>query len=131
MALKIDSPTLESWKAAGVRSVIVRFVTGGCAGTKISVEKEPENISGLRFVDLGGIVAYFDDADAPRLDGARITRTEKNGKETWIFSGPEVKGRCGCGSSFSFEKSDKPALGHADLEKLAGLKARFSSPKGA
>ncbi|MDQ1344221.1 MAG: hypothetical protein QG650_941 [Patescibacteria group bacterium] len=128
MTLKFDSPTLAVWKNSGIAAVLVRFVNGGCAGMKISVEISPRDVSGLSSCDVGGITTYFRKDDRERLDGARLTRTEKDGKEKWIYSGPSVKGRCGCGSSFSFTDSDSKAAKHVavDIAKIADLKARLA-----
>ncbi|MDQ1344083.1 MAG: hypothetical protein QG650_803, partial [Patescibacteria group bacterium] len=129
MTLKFDSPTLAVWKNSGIAAVLVRFVNGGCAGTKISVEISPRDVSGLSACDVGGITAYFQEVDRERLDGARLTRMEKGGKEKWIYSAHSVKGRCGCGSSFSFTESDgKSAAKHVavDIAKIADLKARLA-----
>jgi Fe-S cluster assembly iron-binding protein IscA len=129
MTLKFDSPTLAVWKNAGVLAVLVRFVNGGCAGTRISVEISPHDVSGLSSCDVGGIMAYFQEVDRERLDTARLTKVEKNGKEKWMYSDSAVKGRCGCGSSFSFTELDtKGATRHVavDIAKIADLKTRLA-----
>lgn len=135
---RIDSPTLALWKSENVRSVVVRFVSGGCAGTKLSVERTDEIPAGFESFDLGGTVAHFDPSDRERLEGARITRVEKGAKEVWMYVAPKVLGRCGCGSSFSFSPFEKASSAHSDAKgrspsetgidpaKLSALKARFA-----
>ena len=51
-------------------------------------------------------------SDNPHLQWAR---------EKYIFSNPKIQDRCGCGTSFSFEKK----VPKIDLEKLRLLKDRF------
>ncbi len=85
MALKIDSPTLSVWNAAGISSVRVRFVRGGCAGTKVSVTPAESADSVLPCFEVSGIAVHFEDADRSLLQDARLTRMEKNGKEIWLY----------------------------------------------
>ncbi|MFB0965238.1 MAG: hypothetical protein QMC36_06190 [Patescibacteria group bacterium] len=91
MALKIDSPTLSLWNSSGIKSVRVRFITGGCAGTKVSVTPADSSETGLPSFDVGGISAHFEEADREKLDGARLTRIDKNGREVWMYSAATVK----------------------------------------
>lgn len=131
MALKIDSPTLSLWNSSGVKAVRVRFVSGGCAGTKVSVV--PESVTDSQespFFEQGGIRVRFDESDRGLLQDARLTRVEKNGKEVWLYAAQIVKGRCGCGSSFTFDAEKNPVSKHdvapkIDLKKLAELKNAF------
>ncbi|MGB2111463.1 MAG: hypothetical protein ACPHY8_06730 [Patescibacteria group bacterium] len=51
-------------------------------------------------------------SDNPHLQGV---------KDKYIFSNPKIQDRCGCGTSFSFEKK----VPKIDLEKLRLLKDRF------
>ena len=57
-----------------------------------------------------------------------ITRTvtaDHTGQEKtrYIFSNPKVEDRCGCGTSFAFEKK----VPKIDLEKLKLLRERFGN----
>lgn len=85
MALKIDSPTLSVWNAAGISSVRVRFVRGGCAGTKVSVSPAESADTALPHFDVGSVRAHFEESDRELLQDARLTRVEKNGKEIWMY----------------------------------------------
>lgn len=142
--LRFDPATLARWKDAGVTEVAVRLVRGGCAGTKVSVEENPpsESVGGLSREDVpGGPALRFEASDRDKLEGARITGVEKSGKRVWIFSAGNVKGRCGCGTSFSFDsafsggshagKGDSDAAarknpGTPDFSKLSAIKATFA-----
>jgi Fe-S cluster assembly iron-binding protein IscA len=122
MALIIDRPTLALWKSQGVSKVFVGFSNGGCSGTKLSVTTDAFDTTGLVKAEItNGIDAYFRAEDAGKLSEGRATRVEKNGKQQWIFTSGSVRGRCGCGTSFSF--SDAPAKPKIDHSKLALLRA--------
>lgn len=86
MALKIDSPTLSLWNASGISAVRVRFVRGGCAGTKVSVAPAESGELELPSFDVGGVRAHFDESDRELLQEARLTRVDKNGKEIWLYT---------------------------------------------
>lgn len=90
----------------------------------------PFSSKGERSQDWGGniewIQVYVPKIDAQYLENARITRTIKadhTGKEKirYILSSSKVKERCGCGSSFSFEKK----VPRIDTAKLKNLKFSF------
>ncbi|MCD5380749.1 hypothetical protein LR004_02375, partial [Candidatus Gracilibacteria bacterium] len=75
----------------------------------------------------GGLRIYLDKRDKEKLDNCTITRVviaDHTGKEKvrYILKSDEVKGRCGCGSSFSFGEKQKPKL---DLTKLRDFKSNF------
>lgn len=86
MALKIDSPTLSLWSASGISAVRVRFVRGGCAGTKVSVTPAASDDVELPSFDIGGVRAHFEESDRELLQEARLTRVDKNGKEIWLYT---------------------------------------------
>lgn len=86
MALKIDSPTLALWSASGISAVRVRFVRGGCAGTKVSVAPAESGELELPSFDAGGVRAHFEESDRELLQEARLTRVDKNGKEIWLYT---------------------------------------------
>ena len=73
-----------------------------------------------------GIKIYTPKTDIQHLQDGRLTRTIKadhTGKEKirFIFTSNEIQDRCGCGTSFAFEKK-KPKI---DFEKLKNMKANF------
>ncbi|MFZ3232344.1 MAG: hypothetical protein WA194_02225 [Patescibacteria group bacterium] len=86
MALKIDSPTLSLWNASGISAVRVRFVRGGCAGTKVSVTPAESGEFELPCFDVGSVRAHFEESDRELLQEARLTRVDKNGKEIWLYT---------------------------------------------
>ena len=78
----------------------------------------------------GELKIYVQKKDIEKLENCSITRVVKadhTGKEKvrYIYKSEEVKWRCGCGSSFSFEKKE-PKL---DIDKLKNLKFNFSAWK--
>lgn len=132
MNLKIDSPTLALWKTTGVDKISISFVAGGCSGTKIAVDTVPSPSWPKSSVTVGDTVVHFEESDRIKLENARLTRVEKNGKTVWLYVSEGVKGRCGCGSSFSFDSDSTPVSKHVpnpkfDIGKIASLKAKFQS----
>jgi Fe-S cluster assembly iron-binding protein IscA len=73
---------------------------------------------------------YVPKTDKKYLENARITRTitaDHTGIEQvrYIFASEEVEDRCGCGTSFAFEKP-APKI---DLEKLKKMRENFLKSK--
>ncbi len=93
-------------------------------------EREEKNLSpnGGKMSEgqIGGIHIYAPNTDKKFLENANITRVMKadhTGIEQtrYIFTSDEVEERCGCGTSFAFEKS-VPTI---DVEKLKSLRKDF------
>ncbi len=131
--LKIDKKTIQQFQDKKVEKLLVFFYEAGCSGTKVNISTEFEISDDLHYcVDLTaventpGIPVYVKNEEKEKFEWAIITRSVKadhTGKEKirYIFSNPKVLDRCGCGSSFSFEKK----VPKIDLEKLRLLKGRF------
>jgi hypothetical protein len=72
---------------------------------------------------------YVEKKDAHHFENATITGIIKadhtgEAKARYVYSSDEVQDRCGCGTSFAFEKK-KPKF---DFTKLKFLKKDFSNP---
>ncbi len=117
MPFSFDSKTLDRLRSSGVERVRVRLISGGCAGTKLSVETETPSKPGDEVFNMGGILVSVSQSDAERLSDAKIVWMEKNGKETWLLISKGIRERCGCGTSFSFGIPTK---------KLGALKALYA-----
>lgn len=111
MFITFDSKTLADFESRSVREVFVRFVAKGCEGTKVDVLEDFEH-EGLECETAGSLGVYVLPQERSRFDGARLTRVGTK----WIFTSEQVTGRCGCGSSFSFDKK------LVDKNKLAKLR---------
>jgi hypothetical protein len=71
---------------------------------------------------------YVPKTDKIHLENTRITRVvvadhTGEAKARYIFASDEIEDRCGCGTSFAFEKP-VPVI---DLEKLKLLRANFKN----
>ena len=144
--IKIDKKTLIEFQEKGVKKIHVFFYDAGCSGTKVDIEtdfdeKDLELVA--IFPDLDsqgkpvnnpplkweGIKVYIIPANKEQFDWAMVTKIREKSdnphlqwaREKYIFSNPKIQDRCGCGTSFSFEKK----VPKIDLEKLRLLKDRF------
>jgi Fe-S cluster assembly iron-binding protein IscA len=75
-----------------------------------------------------GFEVYVPKTDREYLENAKITRVvvadhTGEAKSRYIFASDEVEDRCGCGTSFAFEKP-VPVI---DLEKLKLLRLNFKN----
>ncbi len=145
--LQLDPKTITELETAGVEKLKVFFYEAGCSGNKVDMTSEFEltddlieilptpnpsltggaNSSPVRGRLGGGIKIYCPKSDYEYLKNARITKVVKadhTGKEKirYIYSSDDVEDRCGCGTSFAFEKK-KPKI---DLEKLKNLKSNIT-----
>ncbi len=112
-----------------MKKLKVFFIEAGCSGTKIDMTSEFElNDEIDKLESEYTFELYVPKTDKPYLENARITRVIKadhTGKEKirYIFSSNEVEDRCGCGTSFAFEK----AVPVIDVEKLKSLRENFKN----
>ena len=126
--LSLDPKTISELETAGVEKLKVFFYEAGCSGNKVDMTTEfevtddLEKLEGKYQFDI-----YVETKDKKNLENARITKVVKadhTGKEKirYIYSSDDVLDRCGCGTSFAFEKK-KPKI---NLEKLKNLKSNIS-----
>ena len=117
------------------KKIWVFFYEAGCSGTKVDIKIDDFDTAPLHPIrhlppskgEEVSVTIYVKEEEREKFEWARITRTIKadhTGQEKirYILSHPKVKERCGCGTSFSFEKK-APQF---DLEKLKNLKKKFS-----
>lgn len=130
--IKIDKKTLVEFHEAGVSKIHVFFYDGWCSGTKVDIESNfevTEELFQCTSLDEYWIEVYVKIENKEKFDGAMITKIREKSdnphlqweKSKYIFSNPKVEDRCGCGTSFAFEKK----IPKIDLEKLRFLKDRF------
>lgn len=110
-----------------MKKLKVFFIEAGCSGTKIQMETEFDITADIDKLESEyTFELYVPQTDRKYLENARITRVVKadhtgQEKTRYIFSSDDVEDRCGCGTSFAFEKP-APKI---DLEKLKMLRANF------
>lgn len=132
--LKLSQNIIDDLKSRKVEKVKIYFYNSWCSGTKIGiVEDDFEVTTELVIIPLldkerlGEVFdTYTEKKDEDKFKNAIITKVEVadhtwNKKVRYIYNSNEVKNRCGCGSSFSFEKK----LPRLNLEKLKWLKNNF------
>ncbi len=127
--LQLDKKTVSEYEASSVERLKVYFVEAGCSGTKIRMETEFEIDEDIDKLESEyNFELYVPKTDRKYLESAKITRVVKAdhtwiAKTRYIFASDEVEDRCGCGTSFAFEKP----VPKIDLEKLKLLRQNFKN----
>lgn len=140
--LTLDKKTVSEFEASWVKKLKVFFIEAGCSGTKIDMQTDFEITDDLIEIPHPnplltkeretskaggrGFKIYIPKTDRQYLENAKITRVvvadhTGNAKTRYIFASEDVEDRCGCGTSFAFEKP-APKI---DLEKLKKLRENF------
>jgi len=124
---KLDKKTVLDLIDRKVEKILVFFYDAGCSGTKVDITEDFEVNENYEKLDLNvSFDIYVEKKDKDKFDWATITKTVTS-DHTWeekvryIFSNEKVKDRCGCGSSFSFDKKEIKI----DLNKLKDMKLNF------
>ncbi|MCH8518592.1 hypothetical protein LAT59_02435 [Candidatus Gracilibacteria bacterium] len=125
--LQLDKKFLAELEESGVEKLKVFLYEAGCSGKKVGVEAEFDIDEDLEILESNFSQIFIPHTDRVYLENGRLTRTSKadhTGKEKirYIFTSEEIQDRCGCGTSFAFEKK-KPKI---DFEKLKNMKANFN-----
>jgi len=127
--LILDKKMVSHYEEQWAERVKVFFYEAGCSGTKIEVSTDFDVDEDLEMVDSQyGFGVYIEKKDRDKLDEGRITRVVV-ADHTWeekvryVFSSEQILDRCGCGTSFGFEKP----VPKIDLEKLRKLRADFKA----
>lgn len=127
--LKLDIKTVQSFEKSGVEKIKIFFYDAGCAGQKLDIQTDDFPITDelTQLTDLEyPFAVYVYSTDVSKLEKVTITRVvvaDHSGekKTRYIVASSEVQQRCGCGSSFSFEKW-QPKIQYNNLKDL---KTRF------
>lgn len=125
--LKLSKNIIDELNARDVKKIKIYFYNSWCSGTKVGIIEDDFEVSWLIKLDLNyDFIVYVEQKDLEKFQHCMITKVS-NTDHTWkekvsyIYSSDWVKERCGCGSSFSFEKKF-PKL---NLDKLKWLKNKF------
>lgn len=78
----------------------IDIVKAGCAGSKITVTPHIDTEERIFSETHDGIRCWVKAEFAEKLDGAQIARA----KGKYYLVSKKIAARCGCGTSFSFEK---------------------------
>lgn len=124
---KLDKKTVLDLIDRKVEKILVFFYYAGCSGTKVDITEDFKVTSDHEKLELNvSFDIYVEKKDKEKFDWATITKTVTS-DHTWeekiryIFSNEKVKDRCGCWSSFSFDKKEIKI----DLNKLKDMKLNF------
>lgn len=74
---------------------------GGCSGFQYDLYFEEQATDMDQVVDSHGILLFVDPLSLQYLEGTQIDYVESLHGAGFKFENPQVKGTCGCGSSFS------------------------------
>jgi Fe-S cluster assembly iron-binding protein IscA len=123
--LKLDKKTIADLEARKIQKIKVFFYSGGCSGTKVDILEDNFMVDeSLLKADIEyPFDIFIESKDREKFEFATITRLVKadhtgEAKPRYIYTNEAILDRCGCGTSFSFEKK-KPKI---NLEKLKTLK---------
>lgn len=123
MNLNIDEAIFKNFDTTNIK---VYFYDSGCEWTKINLTWDFDK-TWLEKIELNWVNIFFETKDKEHLDWWKIVLKPSDNKNwhsstaKYLFISPKVSSRCGCASSFSFEKKLIPK------DKLAKLKAVFKS----
>lgn len=126
--LQFDKKTILYFEDKWTKKIKVFFYDSWCSWKKVDLSDDFDLTNDLEKLDLPYTFSvYVEKLDKDKFENCMITRTVKadhTGKEKirYIFTSSDIKDRCGCGTSFSFEKK-KPKI---DLNKLKNLKKNFN-----
>jgi len=79
----------------------VAVTSGGCSGFSYLLDFETEERPGDAVFAVDGVRIYVDASSAPHLKGTVIDYVSGLQDAGFKFTNPNVKGTCGCGTSFS------------------------------
>ena len=89
--------------AVGLR---LRIKSTGCSGKSYAMEYAmDENAAADDRIEQGGAVLFIPKTDSWMLFGMEIGYEETSMHSGFTFTNPNETGRCGCGESFSVERS--------------------------
>ncbi len=98
-ALKVK----EIQSAEGLEGQALRLCVkgGGCAGFSYDLYFEDKPTETDEQFECNGVKVCVDEMSLQYLDSTEIDYVEEAHREGFKFNNPNVKGTCGCGSSFS------------------------------
>mgnify|MGYP003963627829 CR=1 FL=1 len=127
--IKLDKNTVRYFEDKNISKIKIFFYESWCSWTKVDISDDFKIDDNLVQVETDYLFdLYIEKKDQDKFMDCNITRTVK-ADHTWkekiryIFSNEKVKDRCGCGSSFSFDKKEIKI----DLSKLKDMKLNIKT----
>jgi len=105
--ISLTEPAIRQVKAILAREQIedhglrVAVTSGGCSGFSYGLDFETQERPGDIVATFDGVKIYVDSSSAPYLNGTVIDYVSGLQESGFKFNNPNVKGTCGCGTSFS------------------------------
>lgn len=122
--IKLDKNTVKYFVVKKISKIKIFFYDSWCSWTKIDISDDFEIDENLVQINSDYLFTiYIEKKDQENFKNCNITRMVKS-DHTWIekiryiFTSNEVKERCWCGSSFSFDKKEVKI----DFNKLKDMK---------
>ena len=79
----------------------VAVVGGGCSGLSYRLNFEKDPAAGDKIYEEHGVRIFLDGKSVLFLNGTTLDFTDGLNGTGFVFSNPNAKSSCGCGSSFS------------------------------
>ena len=105
--LKLTDKAAEQVKTILAREILagyglrVAVTTSGCSGYSYQMDFQKEERPGDMVLEAAGVKVYLDRTSVPYLAGTVIDYVSGLQDAGFKFNNPNVKGTCGCGTSFS------------------------------
>ena len=105
--LKLTDKAVEQVKSILARENLdgyglrVAVTTSGCSGYSYQMDFQKEERPGDMVLEAAGVKVYLDRTSVPYLAGTVIDYVSGLQDAGFKFNNPNVKGTCGCGTSFS------------------------------
>lgn len=109
MNITIDDKIINSFEEL---ELLIWFKKAGCAWTKIEIKTDFDKTD-LNYISHKWKNIYYNKNLEDKLNWSKIIKKDN----TYLFISPQIKERCECSSSFSFQRK------LIDNDKLSKLKA--------
>ena len=129
--LTLDKKTISEFENSWVEKLKVFFYEAWCSGTKIDMRTQFDVSDEIDKLESEyNFELYVPKSDREYLENAKITRVVVadhtwEAKARYIFASDDVEDRCGCWTSFAFEKP-APVI---DMDKLRLMRENFLKNK--
>ncbi len=110
-AIKLNDAAIDAIKSKtaskdGAKGLRLKITSTGCSGHAYEMEYAmDENLAADDKIESNGAVLYIPKTNSWMLFGMEIGFAEDKMGSGFTFTNPNETGRCGCGESFSVERT--------------------------